>query len=130
MTSRAIHGIALGLAAALVLLGQGCAKRADWVEGTLVTVDVTGAWKGRMFFVPGGLGEFEMTLKQRGAKVTGDGRLRAQKLAIEGTVRGDVFSFTDPGGRLRAEAAVNGDEMSGEGRMAGQQTAFRFTLSR
>jgi hypothetical protein len=118
----------------LLIVALGCAQKTDWVEGTLVTVDVTGAWKGRM--TTGMMGEFEMTLRQRGAKVTGDGRIRAQKFTVDGTVRGDVFSFNESGGRLRAEARVNGDEMDGQGRTnlgtlgTGQSFPFRFTLAR
>ena len=135
MTRRALDRNGLGLAVALVLLVAACAQKSDWVEGTLVTVDVTGAWKGRVAGVPGGVGgEMEMTLTQRGPKVTGDGRIRAEKISIEGTVRGDVFSFTEPGGRLRGEARVTGDEMAGEGRtnlaFPGAAGRVRFTLSR
>jgi hypothetical protein len=134
MAGGRLSARAVGLAMALVLLGvAGCAQKADWVEGTLVTVDVTGIWKGRMMPLPSGIaGEFEMTLTQRGARVIGEGRIRTQKISVEGTVRGDVFTFNEPGGRVRAEARVNGDELSGEGRtgLTGQQTPFRFTLSR
>ena len=118
----------------LVAVAPGCAQKTDWVAGTLVTADVTGVWKGRV--TTGIPGEFEMTLTQRGAKVTGDGRIRAHKFSVDGTVRGDVFSFNEPGGRLRAEATVNGDEMDGQGRTnlanigAGQPLPFRFTLAR
>ena len=121
-----------------VVPAAGCA-RADWIEGTLVTVDVAGVWKGRAFIggTSGGTsGDFELTLTQRGAKVTGDGRLRAQTFSVEGTVRGDVLTFNEPAGRLRGEARVTGDEMSGEGRAnvgtlgAGAQFPFRFTLAR
>jgi hypothetical protein len=139
-TLRAFGGTARALAATLLVIGApGCAQRSDWVEGTLVTVDVTGVWKGRsasMGGTSGVTGEFELTLTQRGPKVTGDARIRTLKVGIEGIVRGDVFSFSAPGGRLRAEARVNGDEMSGEGRTdvagpsAGQHTPFRFTLVR
>jgi hypothetical protein len=123
------------LAVGLVLFFvSGCAQRADWVEGTLVTVDVTGVWKGSI--ASGMPGEFEMTLTQRGARVTGHGRIRAHKFSVDGTVRGDVFTFNEPEGRLRAEARVNGDEMDGQGRTnlanvgPGQQYPFRFTLAR
>ena len=128
--------LAVGL---FLFIVSGCAQRTDWVEGTLVTVDVTGVWKGRVTpsVAIGGLsGEFEMTLAQRGPKVTGDGRIRAQKLSIEGTVRGDVFSFSDLEGRLRGQATVIGDQMSGEARTnvasssPGQPMPFRFTLAR
>ena len=120
--------LAVGL---FLFIVSGCAQRADWVEGTLVTADVTGVWKGNIVSPSPNVvaGEFEMTLTQRGARVTGNGWLRAQKFSIEGTVRGDVFSFNGSGGRLRAEARINGDEMSGEGR-TGQQAPFRFTLAR
>ena len=121
----------------LVSVALGCAQKTDWVEGTLVTVDVTGVWKGRMTPVPNGVPrEVEMTLTQRGARVTGDGRIGAHKFSVDGTVRGDVFTFNEPEGRLRAEARVNGDEMDGQGRTnvsnagAGQQSPFRFTLAR
>ena len=121
----------------LAMIALGCAQKTDWVEGTLVTVDVTGVWKGRMMPLPSGVaGEFEMTLTQRGARVTGDGRIRAHKFSVDGTVRGDVFTFNESGGRLRAEARVNGDEMDGQGRTnvanvgPGQQYPFRFTLAR
>ena len=69
MTPHAINGIAFGLSVALVLLVQGCAQRTDWVGGTLVTVDVTGIWKGRVR--TGIQGDMEMTLSQQGPKVTG-----------------------------------------------------------
>lgn len=76
----------------------------------------------------------EMTLAQRGGKVTGDARIRADKVRIEGTVTGDVFSFAEPGGRLRAEATVAGDQMSGSGRQNLTSplsfSQFSFTLSR
>jgi len=128
--------LALGIA---LLVAAGCAPRADWIGGTLVTVDVTGVWKGRAFIggTSGGTsGDFELALTQRGAKVTGDGQIRAQKFSVEGTVRGDVLTFNEPAGRLRGEAQVAGDEMFGDGRAsvgtlgAGQQFPFRFTLAR
>jgi hypothetical protein len=37
----AVLGVAAGL-----LLGSGCVSRPDWIEATLVTVDVTGVWYG------------------------------------------------------------------------------------
>ena len=43
MNRRAPSGGVVVLAVALGLLGgSGCAQTTDWVEGTLVTVDVTG----------------------------------------------------------------------------------------
>ncbi len=34
------------LIAAVLLLSPGCVKQPDWIETTLVTVDVTGVWEG------------------------------------------------------------------------------------
>jgi hypothetical protein len=137
MPPRPLNRKVLGLAVAFLLFVPGCVQKSDWVQGTLVTVDVTGVWKGRVTGAGGGVvgigGEMEMTLNQRGPKVTGDGRIRAEKFSIEGTVRGDVFSFSEAGGRLRAEATVTGDEMAGAGRtnLTGAASAtIRFTLSR
>ena len=118
--------------ALLVLVAPGCVQKSDWIEGTLVTADVSGVWRGLpSSFVPG---DMEMSLTQRGAKVTGDARLGASKIRIEGTVRGDVLSFSEPGGRLIAEATVTGDEMSGWGRQnltyPASFSRFTFTLTR
>jgi hypothetical protein len=46
-----------------VLLGSGCAKP-DWIQQTLVTVDVTGMWRDTD-------GTVELKLEQYGPKVTG-----------------------------------------------------------
>ena len=52
--------------------------------------------------------EAELTAEQRGPKVTGVLVLRGDRNAIEGTVRGDVFSFATPDGRIKAELTVTG----------------------
>ncbi len=115
MSPRAVRRTARVVATTLLVLGAlGCAHRPDWVEGTLVTVDVSGVWRGRV--TAGIQGDMELSLTQQGPKVTGQGKLRTEKISIEGTVRGDVFAFADVGGRLRAEATISGDEMSGGGR--------------
>ena len=36
------------LLAVLVLAGPACAQKGDWIAGTLVTVDVSGVWRGRL----------------------------------------------------------------------------------
>jgi hypothetical protein len=106
----------------VLLIASGCAPRADWIEGTLVTVDVTGRWTGGTWSqsaVGGGTGgAFEMTLRQTGPKMTGDvsltgGNAHFWSGPIEGTVTGDVLKFSRPDGRLRGEVIVAGDEMSG-----------------
>ncbi len=114
----------------LVLAGTGCAQRADWIEGTLVTVDVSGVWRGVAVPARGGVqGEAELTVTQRGPKVTGDFRIRGTKVHVEGTVRGDVLSIAAPNGRFHAEATVMGDEMSGQG-VATQGIEYNLKLSR
>ena len=100
----------------LLLLGSGCAK-SDWIAGTLVTVDVSGSWHGAMSAgSPSTTSELmDMNLEQRGPKVTGVLSTRGGKTPIEGTVRGDVFSFATANGRVKGELTVIGDEMSGHG---------------
>src|SRR5439155_16121440 len=71
MKRRARRGRITGWLAigCLVLAAAGCA-RPDWIEQTLVTVDVTGVWRGTYLRV-GGSGNLELTLQQSGPKVTG-----------------------------------------------------------
>jgi len=104
------------LLAAALALTSGCAKP-DWIEQTLVTVDVTGTWRSTQ-------GNFELKLEQQGAKVTGSMVWRGQSSgpsgtisgAIEGTVAGDLFKFKQTSGTsvgVNGEATVSGDEMTG-----------------
>ena len=101
----------------LVLLIAGCA-RADWIEETLVTVDVTGRWTGT-WSGSGTAGDMEMTLRQSGAKATGNVKVPGGPYAYDfsgpilGTITGDVLSFTVNNGRLQGEVVVALDEMSG-----------------
>ena len=100
----------------VLLIASGCA-RSDWIEGTLVTVDVTGRWTG-MWSGSGTAGTFEMTLRQTGPKATGDVSLPGAYAhdfsgPIVGAISGDVLSFSLPDGRLRGEVIVALDEMSG-----------------
>ena len=103
---------------AVLACGSGCARK-DWIEQTLVTVDVTGTWRS----TEGGL--LELELEQQGANVKGSFRRRGlpQHLggstsgAIQGTVSGDVFHFrqtSGPFGPLQGDMTVIGDEMSGK----------------
>ena len=130
------HGLtraARGLAVIGLFLGaSGCAQKADWIERTLVTVDVTGTWRGSGGNLRGPQADIEMSLKQRGAKVTGDPRARASHYAVEGIVRGDLFSFTVSGTTLRIDAMVTGDEMSGVGtnRESAIQGEYRLKMTR
>ena len=57
------------LIAAALAFGLGCAST-DWIDRTLVTVDVTGVWEGS-WSTGQGTGDVRLTLQQRGPKVTG-----------------------------------------------------------
>jgi len=104
-----------------LMCGSGCA-RPDWIEQTLVTVDVTGTWQGRaqgLQYSP----SYELKLEQRGPKVGGavreSGRASTWSAEgdnsgpIEGTVAGDAFSFRQTNGSFKGEMTVSGDEMTG-----------------
>ena len=112
-----IRTLSLGFAMVALAL-TGCAKP-DWIQQTLVTVDVTGTWQT----TEGGL--IELLLLQEGPKVRGFMRMegtlgnsRAQiRGPIEGSVTGDVFSFKQANVsdvRSEVEMLVSGDEMSGD----------------
>jgi len=110
-------------------MGSGCAKP-DWIQQTLVTVDVTGVWVGSLDFgrLGGGListnQEVSLNLEQEGPKVTGVlrsiGHSRVQDFTgvdvsgpIEGAVAGDVLTFQHRDGAWAGEATVSDDELKG-----------------
>jgi hypothetical protein len=111
------------LIAATLVFGSGCAKT-DWIDRTLVTVDVTGTWSG---MTQGGGGtasrELLFELEQQGSTVKGLMRfvgnsgaqptVRVTSGAIEGTVAGDVFRFKQANSGVEGELTVSGDEMNG-----------------
>ena len=123
---------------AVLAIGPGCA-RSDWIERTLVTVDVTGVWVGYMGKA-GGVAtgtEFRLELEQRGSKAngylrplqtTGFGGVPFVAGPVEGTVGGDVFTFRQPKGTLTGELTVSGDEMHGYVTIAGGKS--RIVLQR
>jgi hypothetical protein len=125
------------LVAALVA-ASGCA-RPDWIERTLVTVDVTGVWSGTW---TNGLYNTElwMELKQTGPKVTGNlkpkgfihAALQDVSGPVEGTVSGDRFEFRRVGGSFVGEMTVDGDVMAGRvhGGPGPGQCSLRRTASR
>ena len=107
------------LIAATLIFAAGCAKQ-DWIDRTLVTVDVTGVWAGSI--VGGGsTGDFQFELEQQGSTVKGLIRANTRGLGsqgtytrlIDGTVAGDVFRFRESRGSLEGELTVSGDEMNG-----------------
>jgi hypothetical protein len=113
---KTITGVLL-IAAALAF-GSGCA-RPDWIERTLVTVDVTGTWEGSA--VRGGQGSFlRFNLEQQGPQVKGFMRNVASSICgevgpIEGTIAGDMFTFKQTNGPATGQMTVSGDEMNGMG---------------
>ena len=111
MTTRIMPRV---LTIAAMVLGSSCAKP-DWIQQTLVTVDVTGTWANSN-------GNVTLKLAQEGAKVSGSMNIRGAAVfgnisgAIEGTVSGDVFRFKQTSGTpwlQESEMTVSGDEMSG-----------------
>jgi hypothetical protein len=107
----------LALVAAELLLGSGCASRPDWIEATLVTVDVSGVWSGDAPGVPAGV-PFVLELTQEGSKVTGSMRISGlygrYGGPVEGRVNGDLFQFWQLNNPIKGEATVDGDEMKGQ----------------
>src|SRR5262249_10322225 len=111
-----------------LVIGFGCAKT-DWIDRTLVTVDVTGTWNGSVAGTgsggrpPGLLFELE----QQGSTVKGSMRFPAGGSSewvttssriipgpLDGTVAGDMFRFRLTNGSLAGELTVSGDEMNGQ----------------
>jgi hypothetical protein len=101
---------------AVLAFGSGCA-RPDWIQETLVTVDVTGMWRDSG-------GTIDISLEQQGAKVAGSMIWRGSFTSasgtvlgrIEGSVAGDVFRFKQTSGPsigVNGEMTVSGDEMRG-----------------
>jgi hypothetical protein len=104
-----------------LMCGSGCA-RSDWIDRTLVTVDVTGTWYGRgqAKTAGGGNAMMSLELRQEGAIARGS-MITTGFLAVsiglsgpvEGSLAGDVFSFKQTNGPLTGEFTVSGDEMTG-----------------
>jgi len=131
---------ALGVIAAAVVFVSGCAVQKDWIDRTLVTVDVTGVWEGT-FTGTNGSGGVRFVLQQQGAKIKGEMKIyrlpvgppeRAiaeGPIRIEGTVSGDAFTFQMvdtqivKGPQGYGEFQVNGDEMIGSFSRFYNQTA-------
>jgi hypothetical protein len=114
------------LVAATLAVGSGCAKT-DWIERTLVTVDVTGTWTGTPLGPPiGNPGPIFLDLKQEGATVEGFLQQKGTPSPpgpvggpISGTMAGDVFRFKSTRGIIAGELTVNGEEMSGTVQVGG-----------
>jgi|SRR5882762_5679118 len=121
---RIIAGLLLATSLAL---GSGCA-RTDWIDRTLVTVDVTGVWTGKAYIAHAESGliiDVRLELEQQGPRIKGSIRpsgsvpwrsLDPSPVAgpIEGTVAGDVLEFRETNGHIQGHLTVSGDEMTGE----------------
>ena len=121
---RIVTGLLLATSLALC---AGCA-RGDWIDRTLVTVDVTGIWTGRAYIPHAATGliiDLRLELEQEGPKVKGSirpsGSIPWRNLdpsptagPLGGTVAGDVFEFKEATGHLAGRLTVSGDEMIGE----------------
>jgi len=113
MTTRLMP---LMLVVALLACASSCAKP-DWIQDTLVTVDVTGTWVN----TTGSL--FKLQLEQQGPKVIGSAVMwgltsigTTVSANIEGSVTGDVFRFHQTSGAMRkveGELTVSGESMRG-----------------
>ena len=124
---------ALGVIAAAIVLASGCVKQ-DWIDRTLVTVDVTGVWEGKQTGTTlTWVRDTVFVLQQRGPKVTGEimnlytwPMPTAESTPIQGTVNGDTLSLQEVSGQpLRVVLQVNGDEITG----SGDRLSLSFTVS-
>ena len=114
--------IAWILMAGTLAIDSGCATPPDWIERTLVTVDVTGTWQGASPIKVGpGYPDLWLELQQEGPKAKGSSRARIGgglpvmlSGPIEGTIAGDVFTFRQTNGPMTGELTVDGDELKGE----------------
>jgi hypothetical protein len=101
--------IARVLLGAMLACGAGCATPPDWIERTLVTVDVTGTWYGASSVKAGaGYPTLWLELQQEGPKAKGSTRATTGGTAllagpIEGTIAGDVFTFRQTNGQETGE---------------------------
>ena len=106
------------LLALTCLLLVGCGSTASTPSAKVPpAVDVTGRWSGTYTTNVGPM-PVELTLKQVDADVTGDAHIAGDswttstyKGAIKGTVSGNTFSYTYPGGG--GEMTVNATQMQG-----------------
>ena len=108
------------LIATALLFALGCAKT-DWIDRTLVTVDVTGTWAGSMGGTSSVTTEIRLEARQEGSKVTGYFRPMLSSYPswtgkagpIDGNVAGDKFYFKTTDGVITGELTVSGDDMTG-----------------
>jgi len=109
------------ITAVALMWGVGCV-RSDWIDRTLVTVDVTGTWQGRGLAKTAGGGTTMMSLELQQEAATAKGSMITTGFIavgiglsgpVEGSIAGDVFTFKQTNGPLTGEFTVSGDEMTG-----------------
>jgi hypothetical protein len=117
-----MRAMARVLILAALVFGSGCA-RTDWIERTLVTVDVTGTWTGSLIGGANTSATLSFELEQQGSTVKGfmrfvsggdKGGIPVRSRPIDGTVAGDVFRFRAQGSTWDGQLSVSGDEMTGQ----------------
>jgi hypothetical protein len=125
----------LVLLVGVATIACGCAHP-DWIESTLVTVNVSGTWVGTFTAGPYGRGNLTLTLQQRGPKVTGKmvysggtgvgPQMSGQRVdeEITGTVNGDVLRARGTSGVVQVELTVADSEMAGGGVAFGVPARF------
>jgi hypothetical protein len=121
---RRVNTAGATLIAAVLVFSGACVTRPDWIQATLVTVDVTGVWRGTSSVGLGSSagGDFLLDLAQEGPKVkgrfqAGGGPMTADRSGpLEGRVGGDVLSFRAQSSDVVwiGELTVSGDQMEGE----------------
>jgi hypothetical protein len=120
------------LIAATLIFAAGCAKT-DWIDRTLVTVDVTGRWEGATenYWV-------ELVLEQQeGPRVKGSMQVKGAKIAgntfsglIDSDLTGDVFRFRDARGHLEGELTVSVSTDVLDGRVSFSGSSLPISLRR
>jgi len=112
-----------------LVFASGCAQK-DWIDRTLVTVDVTGNWYGTI--MGDSAQEVWLDLKQEGGKISGSIRVRPDQSTgssgpIDGAISGDVLRFKRVRGSSYVELTISGDEMNGA--IGGRAISLRRTAS-
>ena len=127
-----MRGIARMILVAALVCGSGC-TRSDWIDRTLVTVDVTGTWQGSGSSAQGTTSWLQFNLAQQGSQVTGTvtgmGMNRSAG-QLTGTVAGDVFTFRLTDVPFTGEMSVSGDEMTGPATVPFSYSRGTLTLRR
>ena len=117
--SEKVRTFARALLVLAIASSIACAQK-DWIDRTLVTENVTGAWTGS-FGEGSSYRALRLDLRQEGSKVSGVATMLlggnyggGDTSPLEGNVAGDVFTFKMLRGSANGELTVSGDDMSGQ----------------